>query len=149
VAGGLNSGAELLDVGRGELLGWRPVLGAATDPPPTGTALAVTGTGFRGLGEAATGLGSQQSATNYPLVQLRRLDNAQVSWLKVDPAVGWSDTSFPSLPVGLPPGPALATVFTNGIPSLSKAITVECTSGARTASRSPTAGSTRGPRRPC
>jgi hypothetical protein len=128
VAGGLDPSAEVLDVGRGELLGWRPVLSAATDPLPAGTPITVTGTGFRGLGEAATGFGSQHSATNYPLVQLRRLDNAQVSWLRVDPAAGWSDTSFRSLPVGLPPGPALATVFTNGIPSVSKAITVECPS---------------------
>jgi hypothetical protein len=58
-------------------------------------------------------------------VQLRSLDNEQVTFLPVDPAIGWSDTSFTSVPVtGFPFGPALVTVFTNGIPSEAKPVIV-------------------------
>jgi hypothetical protein len=54
-------------------------------------------------------------------VQLRSLDNSQVAFLPVDPTAGWSDTAFTSKPVtGFPFGPALVTVFTNGIPSAAK-----------------------------
>ena len=52
------------------------------------------------------------------MVQLRAIDNSQVAFLPVDPIAGWSDTTFTSTPVNnFPPGPALVTVFTNGIPS--------------------------------
>jgi hypothetical protein len=127
VAGGGTSSAEIFDVGRGEAAGWRPTLTIATDPLVTGTPLAVTGVSLRGLGEGSTGLGFMHSATNYPLVQLRRLDNDLVAWLPVDPASRWSDIDFTSVPVSaVPPGLAAATVFTNGIPSVSRVITVEC-----------------------
>lgn len=98
-----------------------------TEPLLRGTALSTTGSGFQGLGDGSTGLGYMHSATNYPLVQLRRLDNEQVRWLPVEPTVGWSGTSFRSIPLnGFPNGPAIATVFTNGIPSVSRSVTLEC-----------------------
>ena len=62
------------------------------------------------------------------MVQLRNIDNSQVAFLPVDPMAGWSDTTFASTPVsGFPPGPALVTVFTNGIPSDSKYLVVTST----------------------
>lgn len=55
------------------------------------------------------------------MVQLLRIDNGQVTFLPVDPLAGWSDTSFTSTAVNnFPRGPALVTVFANGIPSDSK-----------------------------
>jgi hypothetical protein len=131
VAGGGGFGfyntTALYDVGRGENTAWRPVVATATDPLLRGTALNVTGSGFQGLGEGSTGLGYMHSATNYPLVQLRRLDSEQVRWLPVEPTVGWSGTSFRSTPLsGFPNGPALVTVFTNGIPGVSRGVMVEC-----------------------
>ena len=129
VAGGdaITATTAFYDVGRGELPGWRPVLTGASDPLVTGSPLAASGSSLTGLGEGSSGLGYMHSATNYPLVQLRRLDSELVSWLPVDPAAGWSGSSFRSLPVnGFAPGPALVTVFTNGIPSASKVVTVEC-----------------------
>jgi hypothetical protein len=58
-------------------------------------------------------------------MQLRVMDNSQAAFLPVDPDSGWSDTTFRSIPVqGFPPGPALVTVFTNGIPSRAKSLTV-------------------------
>jgi hypothetical protein len=56
---------------------------------------------------------------------LRSIDSSQVAFLPVDPRYGWSDTSFISRRVqNLPLGPALVTVFTNGIPSVSKYLVV-------------------------
>ena len=82
------------------------------------------GSRFQGISQASGG-NTQDSSSNYPIVQLRRLDNEQVTFLPVDPQVGWSDTSFTSRPVkGFPPGPAQITIFTNGIPSVSKYLTI-------------------------
>jgi hypothetical protein len=51
-------------------------------------------------------------------VQLRNIDSTQLTVLLVDPRKGWSNSSFTSLRSrDVPPGPALVTVFTNGIPS--------------------------------
>jgi len=128
LAGGSGStSAELLDVGRGELAGWRPQLFTASDPLVTGAPLTLAGSAFQGLGEGTSGLGYMHSATNYPLVQLRRLDNDRVEWLPVDPGTGWSNTALRSRPVtGAVPGLAIATVFTNGIPGRSLGLSVEC-----------------------
>ncbi len=69
----------------------------------------------------ASGGNTQDSSSNYPIVQLRSIDNSQVTLLPVSPRFGWSDTSFVSRPVeDFPFGPALVTVFTNGIPSTAK-----------------------------
>lgn len=67
-------------------------------------------------------MGNTQSAsTGYPLVQLYRLDSAQVTFLWADPNKNFSDTAFYGLnPTGYPAGPALAFVYANGIPSLGK-----------------------------
>lgn len=128
LAGGSGStNAEIFDVGRGELAGWRPLLFTASDPLVTGTPLTLAGSALQGLGEGTSGLGYMHSATNYPLVQLRRLDNDRVEWLPVDPGTGWSNTAFRSRPVtGAVPGLAIATVFTNGIPGRSLGLSVEC-----------------------
>ena len=59
------------------------------------------------------------------IVQLRLFDNEQVAFLPVDPQRGWSDTNFTSPQVkGFSPGPAQVTIFTNGIPSVSKYLTI-------------------------
>ena len=89
-----------------------------------GSSLILTGSRFQGISQASGG-NFQDSSTNYPVVQLRAIDNSQVAFLPVDPIAGWSDTSFTSTPVNnFPPGPALVTVFTNGIPSDSKYVLV-------------------------
>ena len=73
----------------------------------------------------ASGGTTQDSSSNYPIVQLRSIDNSQVTFLPVDPVRGWSDTSFRSTPVrNFPLGPALVTVFTNGIPSTAKSLVI-------------------------
>jgi hypothetical protein len=59
------------------------------------------------------------------LAHVCSLDSSQVAFLPVDPAFGWSDTTFTSLPVkDFPFGRAQVTVFTNGIPSTAKPVIV-------------------------
>jgi len=129
VTGGVSADStpEIYDVGRGEQAGWRPFLASVGSPLASGLPVTVTGIGFQGLGEGSTGLGRSQGATNYPLVQLRRIDNEEVRFLHVDPASGWTSMAFRSVPLmGWSDGPALVTTFTNGIPSVSLTSTVEC-----------------------
>jgi uncharacterized delta-60 repeat protein len=108
---------ELFDVGLGSSNSWRPQLTTIAAPVVLGTTLALTGSGFRGISEAACGNGSQDSPADYPLVQLRSLANEQTLFV---PGINWSANSVVSVPVsGLPPGWTLATVFVNAIPSQS------------------------------
>ena len=128
IAGGSNNGgasasAELYDVGLGFVRpDWQPQIATVTFI--SGNRLTLAGSRFQGISQASGG-NYQDSSTNYPLVQLRAIDNSQVAFLPVDPTAGWSDTAFTSTPVNnFPPGPALVTVFTNGIPSDSKYLLV-------------------------
>ena len=99
---------------------WQPQIATATSPLVLGSRLVLTGSRFKGISQASGG-NFQDSSTNYPVVQLRDIDNSQIAFLLVDPIAGWSDTTFTSTPVNnFPPGPALVAVFTNGIPSDSK-----------------------------
>jgi hypothetical protein len=117
--------AELYDVGLGFIRpDWQPQIAAATSPLISGSRLMLTGSRFKGISQASGG-NYQDSSTNYPIVQLRVIENSQVAFLPVDPIAGWSDTAFASTPViNFPPGPALVTVFTNGIPSDSKYVLI-------------------------
>jgi N-acetylneuraminic acid mutarotase len=119
---GVLSSAERYDRGLGFNASWRPVLDSASSAS-LGTALTLGGAGWRGYGlEEASGGASSSSPTNYPLVQFRRLDNGQQTWL---PTQAFSSTQLTTLPLsGFAPGPAMTTVFVNGIPSLGKLIEV-------------------------
>jgi len=135
VAGGYNGGslasAELYDVGLRFGSGWQPQVRAATSTLIPGKRLELAGSRFQGISQASAG-NTQDSSSNYPVVQLRSLDNSQVTFLLVDPVRGWSDTSFTSHPVrDFLFGPAIVTVFTNGIPSHSKYLVVAGRSQAR------------------
>jgi hypothetical protein len=130
VAGGADSGgsgnlnsAEVYDPGQGFEEEWRPTVSPISSPLIPGNALSLTGSGFRGyqLSEASGG-GTNNSATNYPLVQIRRLDE-QCLWISPSAFTG---TTFTSLPVmDIPAGPAILTVFVNGIPSESTALVIK------------------------
>ncbi|MGD0089090.1 MAG: kelch repeat-containing protein, partial [Planctomycetota bacterium] len=122
--------AELFDPGLAFQDSWRPVISSATSPLAPGAELVLGGSQFRGISEASGG-GYQSSATNYPLVLLESLVNEQSAFLLSDATTNWSDTSFTSGAVnGFPGGYAQATVFTNGIPSMSKIISIPSTGAA-------------------
>ncbi len=119
--------AELFDSGIGFNAAWRPQL----NPIPTQVRLAkplvLTGSQLRGYHwlEAASGNASG-SATNYPLVQLRRMDNGQIIWLAPDPKVGFTNSAITTLPISnIKTGLAILTVFVNGIPSMSQVIDIQ------------------------
>jgi N-acetylneuraminic acid mutarotase len=108
---------ELYSVGLGFDPAWQPQITSATSPLVSGAKLVLSGTRFRGI-SGASGGNTQDSSSNYPVVQLMSLGNGQTRFLLSDPASPWSDTAFRSLAVtGFPVGYARATVFTNGIPS--------------------------------
>ena len=99
VAGGYPlqlASAELYDVGLGFSSDWQPKIHSSKTYG--GKRLLLKGSLFQGISQASGG-NTQDSSSNYPIVQLRSLDSSQVVFLPVDPAVGWSDTSFTSLPV--------------------------------------------------
>ena len=123
VAGGTPDGvnalasAEVYDVGLGFSAAWRPQIATCTSPLSLASSLTLAGSRFRGVSEGSSG-NSQDSPSDYPLVQLRSLENAQTTLLTPATNADWSTNSFTSAPVlGFPPGWALATVFVNGIPS--------------------------------
>ncbi|NLF02646.1 MAG: hypothetical protein GX601_16895, partial [Anaerolineales bacterium] len=124
VAGGESANVlattEAYDRGLGYDQAWQPQVSTMTYPVRLGFPLDATGTGFCGVSEASGGNANQASSSGYPLVQLRRIDNEQIVWLPPS-SNGFSATSFTSTPVTAPhAGPALLTVFTNGIPSTSR-----------------------------
>jgi hypothetical protein len=129
VAGGSDNGsklaeAELFRPDAGFQESWRPVLDSVTSSISSGQGITITGDQLRGYQsmEAAGGTGNS-SATNYPLLQIRHLDNGLIRWLMPDPAIGFSPSGFKSAPMDdFPRGPALVTVFVNGIPSQSKMV---------------------------
>ncbi len=103
IAGGEGSGvidldsAEVYDRGAGFQPDWRPILATVTSPFLLGRQLQASGSWFCGYRYSeASGGSTQNSATNYPLVQLRHLDNGQVLWLRPDPATGFSATTYTS-----------------------------------------------------
>ena len=92
--GGSLASAELYDIGLGFIRpDWQPQIATATFT--SGNSLMLTGSRFQGISQASGG-NFQDSSTNYPVVQLRSIDNSQVAFLPVDPTAGWSDTAFTS-----------------------------------------------------
>src|SRR5947199_8079512 len=90
---------ELYDVGLGFMRpDWQPQITTATSPLVLGSSLILTGSRFQGISQASGG-NFQDSSTNYPVVQLRAIDNSEVAFLPVDPIAGWSDTTFASTPL--------------------------------------------------
>ncbi|MEO8380264.1 MAG: kelch repeat-containing protein [Acidobacteriota bacterium] len=124
VFGGNGGGtsAEVYDTGDGYLDSRRPVISVAPASIMEPASITISGTGFLGDSEASGGA-TNNSATNFPLLQLVRVDNEQQRF--VLPGAAWSDTSFTSIPlVGLTGGYYRTTVITNGIPSLNSVVLI-------------------------
>jgi len=122
---------ELYDVGLDALPTVAPAISSFVGNG-SGSAACISGIRFQGGGEAASGNANSSNA-NYPVVQLMRLDNEQTYFLSPDANSsqcvfkGWTNNSYASLPIpattlpgtnnNLLPGPAMLTVFVNGVPS--------------------------------
>jgi WD40 repeat protein len=114
-------GEALYDGGLGFNAAWQPQITSATSPLSLNGTLAISGFGFRGIAEGSCG-NSQDSATDYPLLQLLSVESERTVFLSY---TNWSTNSFNSVPVwGFPPGYALATVFVNGIPSTGSVLNI-------------------------
>jgi hypothetical protein len=126
LAGGYNgaalSSAVTYDTNPGYLTTRAPLVTSATVTLVQPAALTFGGSRFGGDSEASGG-GLNSSATNYPLLQLQRVDNDQMFFVR--PAASWSDTTFTSISVStLANGYYRGTVITNGIPSDERVIIV-------------------------
>jgi hypothetical protein len=123
--------AELFDPNLGFFDARRPVLSSVSGLASQPSSLTASGRGFRGDSEAS-GSGTGGSPTNYPLLQLTRIDNGQTFFPL---ATGWSDTTFESevlgTPAPLPTGYYRVTIFTNGIPSLQNIVSIATASPVR------------------
>ncbi|MGH7940582.1 MAG: kelch repeat-containing protein [Limisphaerales bacterium] len=115
-------GAELFDAGLAFSASRQPQITSIASTLNLGGSLAVSGSSFRDLSEGSAGNGSQDSPSDFPMVQLRSLANEQTVFLS---STNWSANSFVSLPVtNFPAGWAMATVFVNGIPGTSSIILI-------------------------
>jgi hypothetical protein len=82
---GLPSAAEIFDIGLAFADSRRPIITSLTD--------VVSGSAFRGDSQVEGG-SPENSATNYPIIQLTRIGSEQVLFPLSDPATNRSDTSF-------------------------------------------------------
>jgi len=129
-AGGYNGGAplasaEIYDAGLGFSGSSQPQITTIPSPLIISNRLAITGRQFRGVSQTANNAG-QASATDFPVVQLRSLENQQSLLLN---AASWSTNAFASaLVTNFPLGFASATVFANGISSTSSVVLVSAPS---------------------
>jgi hypothetical protein len=120
---GATNAVDIYDPGLAFKASWQPQLATFTSPLPSGGILSVTGTGFRGLSDGSGGNLTQDSASDHPVVQLRSLDGAMTFFPF---STNWSTNFLVSVPVGaVPVGPALLTVFVNGIPSASSMVFID------------------------
>lgn len=111
------------DPGLGFNTAWRPQITSAVSPFYPTDGLSLSGSGFQGISEASGGVGHASSATDYPLVRLQSLGNNHSTWLK--PGTDWTSTTFQSASLSsFSYGYALATLFANGIPSVSYIVRV-------------------------
>lgn len=129
VTGGRNSNgtlsyAERMNTNSGFNAAWQPVIVESPVTVELKQGISLRGSGFGGvLTTEASGGGTNSSATNYPLVQLRSFENDQLLWLT--PTL-FTAGAFISAPVSqIQAGPARLTVFANGIASKSVVIMVK------------------------
>jgi len=88
---------------------------------------AVTATGFLPLREGAGGV-SNNSATNFPVIQAQRIDNGQMRFIPNNENVSTTDTAFTANAgafTGFPTGPMLVRAWVNGIPGPAAFVSLE------------------------
>ncbi len=128
MAGGHAGGStEIFDLGH--LDGRRPVIQTLGGTLTAGSSYTVTGSKFGG-GPESSGGGTNASASNYPLLELRSLQDDQVHRLTPGPVVNFApdplSLAIPSLPA-IDPGFYRATVRRSGVPSVSAIVSALCT----------------------
>jgi hypothetical protein len=121
---------------------WQPQITTMTSPLITGTSFVLTGSRFQGISQASGG-NLQDSSANYPVVPTARYRKQSGRF-----SSGGSNSRLVRYhlrfdPVNnFPPGLALVTVFTNGIPSDSKYVLVASPASSPTPTPTATATAT-------
>jgi len=128
--------AEIFDAGLGLNNAQRPTLASVKlSEPALPLSVQFAGSGLRGSTQAPAGAlvgsegsagGSGNAATNFPLLQLQRVDNEQQFFVPAAPSLSaWTDSALTtSTLTGLPQGLYRATVFVNAVPSVSRLLTL-------------------------
>jgi N-acetylneuraminic acid mutarotase len=116
---GVVASSQVYDPGLGFAATNQPQI---TSLPPhinSGAAIALGGSAFRGISEAASG-GTANSPSDHPIVQLRDMESTQVTRLA---ATFWSSNACTLVaPTNFPQGPVMLTMFVNGVYSSSALI---------------------------
>jgi hypothetical protein len=108
--------SEVYDPGLGFAATNQPQITSATSNVYSGSALVLSGSTFRGVSEADSA-GTANSASDHPIVQLRAIESTRVARLVT---TSWSSNACALIaPTNFPQGPALLTLFVNGIYSTS------------------------------
>jgi subtilisin-like proprotein convertase family protein len=98
-------------------------------PAPGSPRLSLTGTGFGGDSEAASGTAGG-SAVDYPIVDLRSLDGGPAVCVPPDSRSSFADDPMTleatNLPAGLNVGWHYLTVTSSGVPSVARLLSVRC-----------------------
>jgi large repetitive protein len=116
---GVAATSQVFDVGLGFAATNQPQLTTTPSSTYPGTALSLGGSGFRGISETGSS-GNNSSPSDHPVVQLRALESTRVARLF---ATSWSTNAGTFLaPANFPQGPAMLTMFVNGIYSSSALI---------------------------
>jgi GH25 family lysozyme M1 (1,4-beta-N-acetylmuramidase) len=127
VAGGLtipgnDTDSEVFDTGLSFSNAWRPQVTNINVSPALDAPVVLGGALFRGGSEGSGGNGSQDSAADYPLVQLRALESGESIFLTV---TNWATNALATVALtNFPQGWALETVFVDGVPSQSGIVNV-------------------------
>jgi large repetitive protein len=114
--GGVANLSAVYDPGLGFAATNQPQLTSVPSNVYSNAAVTLGGSGFRGVSEAASGT-TANSASDHPIVQLRAVESTRVARL-----VGtlWSSNACTVVgPTNFPQGPAMLTLFVNGIYSSS------------------------------
>jgi hypothetical protein len=111
---------------------WRPHITSAPSTVTRGSTYKLSGRQLNGLSQAVSYGDDAQAATNYPLVRIENIATKHIFYTRthdhstMDVATGTKivSTSF-DVPAGVETGPSRLRVVTNGIHSLSVAVTVQ------------------------
>jgi hypothetical protein len=113
---------EIFNTGLGAGASRMPQITATNAFVHPGGSLTLNGTLFRDHTGGSGGNQGSDSSTDYPVVELRNIETTITQFL---PSASWDSGSFVSVPVtNFPAGPALATVFVNGMESASEVVQV-------------------------
>ena len=113
-------GTDLYDYGGAFDSARRPIVDSAPTSLSLPAPVTITGSRFLGDSEASSG-STNSSATNYPLLQMKRTDNGAISFIT---PTSFSDVLWTTTLPDLASGQYAATIVTNGVPSAEQPVQI-------------------------